>query len=95
MEIREDDESASELLGRINDPATAAEVRAERAVLAALGGGCHLALGARGRVDGSILHLEAVVFDDSCGAPKHAALAAGCDDPESLGRTLAAKLHGG
>ncbi len=95
VEVRVDDERAREIAGRINHPESETEVRAERAVLAALGGGCHLALGARGRVDGSILQLEAVVFDDSGGAPKHAVLAAGRDDPESLGRALAEKLHGG
>lgn len=95
VEIRADDGWAAGFLERINHPATAAAVRAERAVLAAFGAGCHLALGALGRVDGSILHLEAVVFDDSGAAPKHAVLAGGCDDPESLGRALAAKLHGG
>lgn len=94
VEIRSEDDRARALLAPLHDDATAAAVLAERAVLAGLGGGCHLALGARGRMSGGILHLEAVVFDHPRAAPKHASLAGDGGNPESLGRALAAKLHG-
>ena len=94
VEIREGDRRVTNFLLALHDEPTAAAVRAERAVLAGLGGGCHMALGARACVDGEVLHLEAVVFDESGAAPKYAALTGGGDDPESLGRAVAAKLHG-
>lgn len=94
VEVRADDDRARSIVGRLHDGRTSAEVLAERAVLAALGGGCHLALGARGRLSAGTLHLEAVVFDHPGAAPKHAALAGDGGDPESLGHALAATLHG-
>lgn len=94
IEVREADDRVMNFLQALHDQPTARAVRAERAVLQGLGGGCHMALGARARVEGEMLHLEAVVFDDSGASPKYAALTGGCDDPESLGRAVAAKLHG-
>jgi hydroxymethylbilane synthase len=94
VEVREDDESTMELLASLHDQATAAAVQAERAVLAGLGGGCHMALGARAVLEGGTLHLEAVVFDHDGQPSKHAALSGDAADPEALGRAVAAKLHG-
>ncbi len=94
VEIRADDAHAAGLLRPLHDAATAAAVRAERAVLEALGGGCHMALGARAEVEGDMLKLEAVVFDESGLPPKYAASTGRRDEPESLGRAVAAKLHG-
>ncbi len=94
VEVRESDECVMNFLQALHDKTTALAVRAERAVLEGLGGGCHMALGTRARVEGNIVHLEAVVFDESVAAPKYAVLTGGCDDPESLGRAVAAKLHG-
>jgi hydroxymethylbilane synthase len=42
---------AMEAVAQLDDAATRAEVDAERGVLSALGGGCHLPLGCLGRVD--------------------------------------------
>jgi hydroxymethylbilane synthase len=78
----------------LNHRETAAAVQAERAVLRELGGGCHLALGALGTVQGEVLRLEAVLFDDPGAPPKHAALEGPVADPEGLGKALARKLHG-
>ena len=47
-----DDGNVRELLAFLHDPATCAEVSAERALLARLGGGCHVPIGARARVAG-------------------------------------------
>lgn len=95
VEVRAGDERAGELLLPLHDSGTDAAVRAERAVLAALGGGCHMALGARAQLNGGVLRLEAVMFDAADEAPKYAALAGRREDPESLGRAVAAELHGG
>lgn len=94
VEIRSDDREAAEWLARLNDEETAAAVRAERAVLRAMGGGCHLPLGALGIVRGGALHLEAVIFDGRGGAPKTARTEGSPEEAEELGELLAAKLYG-
>jgi hydroxymethylbilane synthase len=52
VECRHDDHRLLDLLARIDDGAARAEVTAERAFLAALGGGCTLPLGALAVADG-------------------------------------------
>lgn len=56
-----DDPSQREMLSFLHDPATFAEVTAERTLLARLGGGCHVPVGARARVEGETLNLIGVV----------------------------------
>jgi len=92
VEVREDDPAAQERVAVLHDPATAAEVQAERAVLRALGGGCHLAMGGRGRLERGILRLTAVLFDDSSGLSKMAQAEGPPEQAEELGRALAAEL---
>jgi len=94
VEIRADDATAADLLAGIHDAVTAVAVEAERAVLAGLGGGCHMALGALGRLDGDTLHLEARMFDQPGHPAKHAELSGAASDPQTLGRAVAARLHG-
>ena len=94
VEIRADDVRAVDLLAPLDDAETAVAVRAERAVLRALGGGCHLALGARGKARRGLLQLEAVLFDAPDSAPKHAMLEGSADRPDELGGALARKLNG-
>jgi len=45
----------------LDDPQTRAATTAERALLASLGGGCQVPIGAYARINGSTLHLMAVV----------------------------------
>lgn len=92
VEIRPDDTATREWVRVLHDPDTAAAVAAERAVLRALGGGCHLAMGALGRVSHGKLHLAAVLFDGSGAAPKMAELGGMREDAEELGRAVAAAL---
>jgi hydroxymethylbilane synthase len=63
VEVRASDRRLRRLLRKINSAPTEAAVLAERAVLATLGGGCQVPLGAHAMVspDGSVLHLIAVV----------------------------------
>jgi hydroxymethylbilane synthase len=51
VEVRQDDTETGNLIKEINHPATAAGVRAERAFLARLEGGCQIPIGAIGCVD--------------------------------------------
>jgi hydroxymethylbilane synthase len=60
LESRED-ESIRKELSFLHDPATCAEVNAERSFLNRLGGGCHVPVGARGVVEGEKLVLFGVV----------------------------------
>jgi len=53
---------AREICAPLDHPATRAAVTAERAVLAALGGGCQVPIGAHAEVDGDSLRLIAVVI---------------------------------
>lgn len=94
VEIRAGDSRAAGLLEPLNDAGTAAAVEAERAVLRALGGGCHLPLGARATVCGENLRLEAVLFDLPGAEPKHAEIGGSLSRPRELGEALARKLHG-
>ena len=62
IEIREDDEAVREAVARIDDPAAAAALSAERALVEALGGGCQTPIGALASpVDGDRLDLVATV----------------------------------
>lgn len=55
IQVRADDRRADELVSRLDDPATRRCVEAERALLAATGGGCRSPIGALGRVvDGQV-----------------------------------------
>ena len=62
LEIRARDTALGEILRRaLDDPASSAEVRSERAFLKTLGGGCQMPVGALGRAKGDSLELEGVV----------------------------------
>lgn len=92
IEVRSADAATREKISVLNDNAAHAATRAEREVLRACGGGCHMALGARAQMIGDELHLEAMLFDEVSGAVRHAS--GHGKDPEQLGREVAAKLHG-
>jgi len=61
IEVRADDERVRTLVGPIDDAVTAPCVEAERALVAALGGGCQTPIGAVAEPDGDDLDLRAVV----------------------------------
>ncbi|MEU5026223.1 hydroxymethylbilane synthase [Streptomyces milbemycinicus] len=84
---------AARLLAGTGDPQVDACVRAERALLAELHGGCSVPVGAWGRIgpDG-LLHLNAAVTSLD-GATQVTAVGSGpVDDPEKLGCCVAADL---
>ncbi len=57
VQVRADDRAARRLVSRLDDRDTRTAVEAERALLAASGGGCRAPLGALGRVSGDLLEL--------------------------------------
>ena len=96
IQIRDDDKRVAEAGGKLHDEAAAAEATAERAMLASLGGGCLVPVGARGRVAKSRLSLTGFVGHPS-GRPTVRLNAEGpVEAPEALGRSLGAALlaHG-
>lgn len=93
VEVRADDAATAEVLAPVGHDETAVCVAAERALLAALGGGCHLPLGARAEIRDGRLTLRAVVFDAVGGRPKYGEMEGGAGDAEALARSLAIQWH--
>jgi hydroxymethylbilane synthase len=62
IEVRADDERIKEICARLNHYDTMQAVTAERAFLAAMGGGCQSPVGAYAKVAGEKLHMRAVSF---------------------------------
>ncbi len=63
IEMRREDERTYQLARFLDHPDTAVAVRAERALLARLEGGCQVPIAALGRLEGGRLHLSALVAD--------------------------------
>ncbi|HUL34304.1 MAG TPA: hydroxymethylbilane synthase [Candidatus Eisenbacteria bacterium] len=61
IQSRLKDQDTTEILGRLDDPETRTAIIAERALLAALQGGCQVPLGAWARMERGELVMEAVV----------------------------------
>ena len=96
IECRTDDEATRAILAQIDHAATRAAVTAERGVLAALGAGCDLAVGAFAEIDGELLTLRAMLGGDVEGeAPVFGEATGRASDPEGLGRGLGERLHEG
>jgi hydroxymethylbilane synthase len=91
LESREDD-SIREQISFLHDPATFAEVTAERSFLNRLGGGCHVPVGARGIAEGEQFRLLGVVANPD-GSSLFRGETSGCvAHAEELGRELAERL---
>ena len=93
IEIRGDDDAMRELIQPLDHEATSQSVRAERAFLAALEGGCQIPIGALASLDSGKLVLHGFVSDvrgrDSVRGSKIVDLS----NPEAAGRELAADLR--
>lgn len=92
IEIRAGDERMLRLLAVIHDAVAAAEVTAERALLAALGGGCQTPVGALGRVEGERLTLHACVCDPAARRVLRATVEGAASDAQKLGEQAARAL---
>jgi hydroxymethylbilane synthase len=76
----------------LDDPATHAAVTAERGVLAALGGGCQVPIGARAVVEKGRLRLVGVVASPDGSEVVRAASEGAAEDAARIGRELGADL---
>jgi len=61
IEVRADDRTVSEVVGRINDEAAATALAAERALVLGLGGGCQMPIGALALPKDDAVELQAIV----------------------------------
>jgi len=61
VEIRQGDKEIEKLITELEDENISIQVRAERALLSDLGGGCHVPIGCHGRVQADRLELSAMV----------------------------------
>lgn len=94
IEAREEDASTRELLALLHDAGAFAEVSAERALLARLGGGCQVPLGARARVMADQMTIVGVVANPDGAGLCRAEVSGAADDGVLLGQRLADQLIG-
>jgi len=92
IEAREGDSRVEAICSRLNHAETLAAVTAERAFLAAMGGGCHLAVAAYAEIDGDGLRMRAVSY--LVGKPRRAEARRNRNEAVALGEELAAQLLG-
>ena len=92
LEIRSDDEPTQQAVNALNDAETYAAVVAERAMLAALRGGCLAPVGGWGRVEGDSVVLDGVVMQANGETRLHATGSDSCDNAGDLGVHIAEQL---
>lgn len=91
LQCRADDATTLALLRAIDDAPTHLATDAERAVLAALGSGCSLPVGAYAVIEGARLRLRAMIADVD-GRPHFEDTEGATDDASALGATVGARL---
>jgi hydroxymethylbilane synthase len=92
IEIRSNDDVCRQAMRAVHDQAAAVALDAERAVVATLGGGCQMPLGALAVLRGDRLELQAVVCSADGGRVLRARDEGTAGDPVGLGRRVAARL---
>jgi hydroxymethylbilane synthase len=92
LECRANDRETIEIVKQLDHPASHQAVKAERALLAAVGGGCLVPLGVTAEVSGDSLALRAVVLDSEGKRRIEAEVSGSLSDTETLGRILAERL---
>ncbi len=95
VECRADDAAVNRLLAVLEHAPTRYCITAERALNAALGGGCHVPLAAYAELHGEELHLRALVGYPDGRALVRAELRGPAAAAQALGERLAAKLATG
>ena len=92
VQCREDDAETRSVLQWLDDHHTRVAVEAERALLAALGGGCKVPIAAHGEVRGEELHMDGLVALPDGSRVIRDALSAPLSASRVLGVGLAARL---
>jgi len=92
IEIRGNDADLQRAVTLLDDPSTHLAVRAERAMLRRLGGGCQVPIAAHGTLENAQLYMRGIVASLD-GSRLIQAVATGSEkDPESLGAAVAEDL---
>lgn len=92
VEIRARDEATRRALQSVHDASAAIALEAERSVVAALGGGCQLPLGALAAIRGRELDLHAIVCSPDGSRVVRAHAAGSTESAASVGRRVADDL---
>jgi len=92
VQCRLDDDETTGLLSPLDHESTHRRVRAERAVNAELGGGCHVPIGAYAEIQGEQLCLRGLVGRPDGSEVLFAGAEGHLSDPEAIGRVLAEDL---
>lgn len=93
IEIRERDDEVRALIQVLHDEHAAACVRAERAFLRALGGGCQVPIAGHATREGDVLHLEGLVAWPDSGVSIRGSVHGPAGDASALGESLANDLR--
>jgi porphobilinogen deaminase len=91
IEVRENDERIAAICERLNHYNTLQCVTAERAFLAAMGGGCQSPVGACAEIVGERIQMRAISFID--GTARRAEAKRPIKEPVELGQQIAAELN--
>jgi hydroxymethylbilane synthase len=94
IEIRKDDDQIRSAVIPLDDPATHSAIRAERAALRHLGGGCQTPIAAHARLEDGVLHLAGMVARSDGSQLLRSAVVGPACDPERVGTALAEGLLG-
>lgn len=92
IEFRSADRRMREILASIHDKDTAVCVRAERAFLLRLEGGCQVPIGAHAVLSGGKINMEGLVADEQGSEVIRRGQTGPVDDPEALGTALADEI---
>ena len=92
VETRDDSGEAREICRRLDHFETRIAVTAERAVLAALGGGCQVPIGAHARLDGAMIRIRAIVVSPDGSEVIRKEAHGPVADAAALGRALGDEL---
>jgi hydroxymethylbilane synthase len=92
IEIRQDAAELARAVTPLDDPSTHLAVRAERAMLLRLGGGCQVPIAAHAHFEEAWLRLRGVVASPDASRLLRAAAAGSESDPEGLGVAVAEDL---
>lgn len=92
IEARRDDSKILSLLAKINDPETACTVKAERAFLKRLQGGCQVPIAAFAQIRGKEIVIDGMVAETDGSVLLRKQLRGPVENPEQLGTNLAETL---
>ena len=92
LEQRQDDDRVRDILAFLNHEETEVTVRAERAFLKTLGGGCQVPVAGHGRLEGENLTLDGLVAEPDGSTLIRDQASGSMGRPEEIGISLAEKL---